>query len=74
MAGRGDRSEMRRFVERHQLGFMPQVGDTDGSVWTRLGVAGQPAWIFVRADGRTERVYGPLPDEELQARLDALAR
>jgi hypothetical protein len=73
MAGLDDVAPMRGFVERHGLGFFPHAVDPDGRLWARLGVLGQPAWIFVRADGTVERrVPGALSEGALAAELDHL--
>lgn len=63
---------MRDFVARHHLDFFPQVADTDGSLWQRFGVRGQPAWVFVDRQGNPTLNYGPLSEDELGSRLDAL--
>jgi hypothetical protein len=65
-----DDEDMRAFVERHELGDVPQLVDDDGSVWSRFGVAYQPAWVFVGPDGDPEVVAGALVDQ-LPDRLDA---
>lgn len=73
IAGRDDVSEMQGFVERHGLGgLFPHLADGSGELWRRFGVSGQPAWVFVDDSGESERIFGALTDEELQARLDQL--
>lgn len=62
---------MRAFVERHGLHGMVQAVDDDGSLWARFGVAYQPAWVFLSADGDVDLVAGALYDEALFARIDA---
>ncbi|MGH3441287.1 MAG: hypothetical protein ACRDUY_04450 [Nitriliruptorales bacterium] len=65
---------MRGFVDRHELdGLFPHLNDADGELWSRFGVGGHPAWAFVDRGGEFELVFGPLSDEQLQERLDALA-
>jgi hypothetical protein len=65
---------MRDFVARHGLEAMPQLVDgPDATIWTRFGIRGQPAWVFIDADGGTEVLLGPLGAEGLIERLDALA-
>jgi hypothetical protein len=63
---------MQDFVERHGLTF-PQGNDDAGAVFAHFGVPYQPAWAFVSADGDVETVNGALEDDELTAKLDALA-
>jgi hypothetical protein len=73
VAAHDDLGPMREFVARHDLGgVMPHAADLDGSVWARFGVGGQPTFVFVSADGATERVFGALSEEELAERLAAL--
>jgi hypothetical protein len=64
---------MQAFVDRHHLSFL-QVNDQDGAIYARFGVPYQPAWVFVDPSGVVERVQGALEEDELAARLDALAR
>lgn len=71
-AGRDDLEPMRAFVDRYDFGFVPHAVDADGSLWSAFGVRGQPAWVFVGADGTTEVAYGALSDSELTRRLEAL--
>ena len=71
-AGRDDLEPMREFVDRHSLGFLPHAVDADGSLWAAFGVRGQPAWVFIGADGTREVLYGALTEDELTARLEAL--
>lgn len=73
MAGRDDTGPMADFVARHGLGFVPHAVDEDGSLWADFGVRGQPAWVFVDKQGRSSIVFGALSDDDLEARLDAIA-
>lgn len=63
---------MRAFVQRHGLGFVPNVADTDGELWAKLGVRAQPTWIFVDGGGKTTLEFGDLEGEQLKARFDGL--
>lgn len=59
---------------RHELGRVPQVADVDGVVWARLGIVGQPAWVFVDGEtGAVTRHLGFLDAAALTARVSALA-
>jgi hypothetical protein len=69
VAGRDSIEPMRDFVARHDLDHVIQIADVDGSVWSRFGVGGQPTWVFVSSAGEVERVFGPISDNDLQARL-----
>lgn len=73
MAGRDSTGPMRAFVERHGLGDIPHAVDDDGSLWARFGIRAQPAWVFVDRSGVVATVFGPLPLQDLRARLDAIA-
>jgi hypothetical protein len=63
---------MQDFVGRHGLTF-PNLRDDSGNIFVRFGVFGQPAWAFVDADGNLETVFGALSEDDLTARLAALA-
>ena len=63
---------MRSFVERHGLGFVANAADPDGRLWSKLGVRGQPTWIFVDASGKTTMEFGDFEGDALRARFDTL--
>ena len=64
---------MRRFVERHGLGFAPHAVDTDGRLWSQLGVRFQPTWVFVNGiDGKATTEFGDFEPAALRERFDAL--
>lgn len=73
MAGRDDTGPMEDFVERHGLGFLPHAVDDDGSLWSDFGVRAQPAWVFIDRAGETTVHFGPLSEDDLEQRLDAIA-
>lgn len=65
-------SRISQFVERHDLGF-DNIEDPDGSLRQRLGVRGQPNWVFVDGEtGKVERVVGAIPERTLLEKLEAL--
>lgn len=71
--GRDTVAAMRKFVERHDLGFAPHAVDPDGKLWAALGVRYQPTWIFV--SGRTGEAtveFGDFEADALARRFDAL--
>lgn len=67
------RPQLDDFVERHGLTTFPNAADEDGALRARLGVVGQPTWIFVSSDGSAEKVFGPLGEDGLVERMDALS-
>ena len=67
------RAALKGFVDRHRLDHFPNAADLDGSLRARLGVVGQPSWIFLDAGGRPEKVFGSLGRDQLRRRLEALA-
>jgi len=44
----------------------------DGSLWSRFGVAYQPAWVFVNDDGEASLVPSALAPGDLVEVLDDL--
>lgn len=74
MGGRDDLANLEDFVDTHGLAFFPQTADESGELRAKLGVVGQPTWIFISADGDVEKVFGELGEEGLVRRLDALVK
>jgi hypothetical protein len=66
----GSGNAMSDFVDRHGLTF-PNIDDGPGRVFGRFGIAGQPAWVFIAADGTVTRRLGVLDDAALDAALAA---
>ena len=52
VAGKGDGDDYNGFVDRGGVGDLTHVVDDDGSIWSSFGIASQPAWAFVDADGK----------------------
>jgi hypothetical protein len=73
MAGRDAVGPMRQFVARYQLGFFPHTADASGSLWARLGVSGQPAWIFIDRSGRSHTIFGAQSDQALEQELNNIS-
>jgi hypothetical protein len=71
MAGLADPAAMQDFVDEFGIDF-PQAVSVDGRLWAEFGVAGQPAWVFVDASGRTELYPYELSRAELEQILDSL--
>ena len=63
VAWTGSEDSYQAFVDEHGLTF-PQISDTSADVFSRFGVASQPAFVIVRPDGTTEQMFGAI-DESL---------
>nr|CRL81856.1 lipoprotein DsbF [Mycolicibacter nonchromogenicus] len=63
---------MRAFVARYGVDEFIELADTDAAIWARFGVTRQPAYAFIKPDGRVEVVTGSLAEAELTRRLQAL--
>jgi len=63
---------LRAFATRYGVDGFTELADTDATVWARFGVTRQPAYAFIRPDGRAEVVTGSLAEAELTRRLQAL--
>ncbi len=58
------------FVARHGLEDVTHIADTDGEVWGRFGIAGQPAWVFIDGEtGERETILGGLGEDGLEAKV-----
>jgi len=71
MPGRDSTDAMQGFVDTYGIGF-PQAVSEDGSLWAQMGVAFQPAWVFVNDDGRSEVIQSPIDEADLERILDQL--
>ena len=67
-----DEPAMRKFVADHGLGGLTHLADKNAAVWSRFGVRAQPAQAFIRADGGTEVVLGPMDERGLTEKTAAL--
>jgi hypothetical protein len=72
VAWSGDTGEYTDFVDRYGLSF-PQIDDTAADVFTRFGVAYQPAIAIVLPDGEVQTIAGAVDEESLDAILGAAA-
>ncbi|GAB3112080.1 hypothetical protein GCM10027160_13710 [Streptomyces calidiresistens] len=72
VSGHGGPEEDAEFVADRDLAEFTHARDIDGSVWSAFGVASQPAFAFVSADGTVETVPGALSGDELDSRIAAL--
>ncbi|MEV2275935.1 redoxin domain-containing protein [Nocardiopsis sp. NPDC049922] len=73
VAGLGEVEAMRGFVSDTGTGELTHLVDEDGSIWSGFGVASQPAFAFVSADGTFATVQGTLSDDDLDAQVDLIA-
>ena len=73
VAWSGDTGQYVDFAERYDLSF-PQIDDTDADVFTRFGVAYQPAIAIVLPDGEVQTIAGAVDEATLDGILsDATA-
>ena len=67
------RDGARAFMREYALTY-PSVFDPPASIRDGLGLLGQPVTLFYDADGTlVDRWVGPIPDDELTKRLNAIA-
>ncbi len=67
-----DASAMAAFVERGGVEDLVHVADTDGSVYSRFGVASQYDSVTVSADGEVTVLTGPLSEAQLREAAERL--
>jgi len=67
VAWAGTDSSYSDFIARHRLTF-PNIDDTAGEIYSRYGVASQPAWVFIR-NGEHRTMRGILSDDEVRAAI-----
>ncbi len=68
----GDPAAMADFVADVGFDNETNVADLSGDIWARFEVTLQPAYAFVDDSGTVEIVSGPLDEDDLGARIDAL--
>ena len=64
---------MADFISDFDVGHIPHVADTEGSIWLGFEVISQPAWAFVNDNGDIDVVIGSLGHDALRERIEALA-
>lgn len=69
VAGLDTEPAMKEFVRSTGTGGFVHLSDRKGAVWTKLGVTQQSVFVFMKADGSTEKVTGPLGADGLAARI-----
>jgi thiol-disulfide isomerase/thioredoxin len=65
--------DMETFVDDTNLADLRHLADEDARVWADFGVAAQPAFAFIGADGAIEIVQGSLNAEQIVERAQALS-
>lgn len=60
----GSSSDYEAFIARHGLTF-PTIDDTDGDLFGRLGITGQPAWAMIKPDGEARILMGSPGEAQL---------
>ena len=62
---------MEQFLFRTGVEGFPNISDPDGDIWARYGVTYQPTFVFIAADGSTER-FGAMGQARIQEAIDDL--
>ncbi|MET8161873.1 redoxin domain-containing protein [Sphaerisporangium sp. NPDC005289] len=73
VAGLDTEAAMKEFVQRTGTGTIVHLSDEKGTVWTKLGISRQSTYVFMRPDGVTAKVSGPLDSAELADLVQRLA-
>ena len=66
VAWTGSSSDYDDFIARHGITF-PNIDDTPGDVFSRFGVAGQPALAIVNPDGSGQVLLGAAGPEMIDS-------
>jgi len=73
VAALGSVDEMKTFVSDTGIENFTQLADPDAEVWSVFGVASQPAFAFISADGSIDVVQGSIGEEEILERAATLS-
>ena len=73
VAALGSVDEMNTFVSDTGIENFSQLADPDAEVWSVFGVASQPAFAFISADGTVEVVQGSIDEDEILERAATLS-
>ena len=73
VAALGSVDEMKTFVSDTGIQNFTQLADPDAEVWSVFGVAAQPAFAFIGADGSVEVVQGSLDENAILERAATLS-
>jgi thiol-disulfide isomerase/thioredoxin len=72
VAALGSVDAMKTFVSDTGIENFTQLADPDAEVWSVFGVASQPAFAFIGADGSIDVVQGSIGEEEILERAATL--
>ncbi|MFQ5557523.1 MAG: hypothetical protein ACE5GB_08475 [Acidimicrobiales bacterium] len=72
IAGRDSSEAMQAFIDDLGVGDIDHIDDSEGAIWARFGVIGQPAWIFVNDDGAVGSHLGGLGTRNLTSVAEQL--
>jgi hypothetical protein len=73
VAALGSIDDMNTFVTDTGISNFTQLADPDAEVWSVFGVASQPAFAFISADGSIDVVQGSLGKDEILERAANLS-
>jgi thiol-disulfide isomerase/thioredoxin len=73
VAALGSVDEMKTFVSDTGIENFSQLADPDAQVWGVFGVASQPAFAFISADGSIEVVQGSIDKDAILERAATLS-
>ena len=73
VAALGSVDEMKTFVSDTGIENFTQLADPDAEVWSVFGVASQPAFAFISANGSIEIIQGSIGEEEILERAATLS-
>lgn len=65
---------MQRFAERYGIDSFTNLNDENGEVWAKFKVPAQPAFAFISASGKVERVNGTVTEQEILRWLETRAQ
>ena len=71
LAAQDSEEAMQNFVNTFGVGVFPNVNDASGELWARFGIAYQPAFVLLRADGTSE-TFASLSESDLQGHIDRI--
>ncbi|MEU4514601.1 redoxin domain-containing protein [Nonomuraea wenchangensis] len=72
IAGLDTEAAIKQFVQRTDTSDLVHLADTEGTVWTKLGVSEQSTFVFMKPDGSLEKTSGPLGRDGLDKHLRTL--
>lgn len=73
VAAQDDVEAMRAFAKRYGIDNFTNLNDANGAVWARFEVPAQPAFAFISASGKVERVNGTVTEQDFVRWLETRA-